>query len=167
MSKPPIPTTYPIYFTDELHRENFAKLQARYPHNDFSKNGEYRSVCYIAALPDIFKCFDLSKQVHGPFEWLWEYFADPDEYVERGETSGSTAPLTSGTWALCEIALSLWNGRECDLAKISGLDPALYLVVLQAMDLRRRAQSFDYSMFGVANLDGWYDVIVRKQEGKV
>lgn len=130
-----------IRFIDQQHEQNYNAMKLRYRYVDFDKDGEYRSTCYIAALPEIFKCFALEKQSNGPFEWLFDYYEDLEQ-MHKGKTSGNTAPLTGATWALCGIALSLWNGRGCDLSGIAGLDPELYLVVLQALDLRRRQQSF-------------------------
>lgn len=157
----------PIYFLDEQHAENFIKFPLKFPRVTFDKNGQYRATCYIAAVPEVFKCFNLDAQVHGPFDWLFEFYEDPGDFqkrAERGETTGRVGALTSQTWALCKIGLSLWNGRDCDIGTISDMDPAMYLVVLQALDLRRRAPSFDYSAYDVRRVDDWYDKILRKQD---
>lgn len=157
-----------IFFDGPKHRHNYEKMIARFKHIDFETNGEYRSTCYIAALPQIFKCFDLDKLESGPFGWLFDYFDDPSTFAERMESGGiaaSVAPLTGQTWALCKIALSLWNGRECDISDISDLDIGLYLVVLQALDLRRARPSFDYTQYAQTRF-GDYDVILRKQGAK-
>lgn len=156
-----------IYFTDAEHRQNYAALQAKFPHNDFTKNSEYRSACYLAALPGIFKCIDLKATEHGPFDFYFDYLEDPDTYIERrerGETRGDTAPLTGQTREMVRFGISLWNGGECDLSAVMDLDPNLYLVMLQAIDLRRRRPSFDYSVYEVQTIDDWDQRITRKMD---
>lgn len=116
-----------VFFANDAHRHNFNHCLEKF-HN---RSREYMATCYLAAFPEIFKCFKLELQTHGPFDW---YF----EHLEGQTTSGTTAPLTSQTTALVELALNLWNGREFDLAEgISMWDSDLYKVALQAIQLRR------------------------------
>lgn len=136
-----------IYFVDDQHRQNFEKLLVKFPDARLLGNGSYRSTCYLAALPEIFKCFTLSKQRHGPFSW-YMYLSDDEltekEYEQVKREYGATlAPLTSGTRALCELAWSLWNGHGFGVDQITEMDPDLYRVVLQALELRRRRQTID------------------------
>ncbi|GIM48470.1 hypothetical protein DNHGIG_40190 [Collibacillus ludicampi] len=84
-----------MFFVNEEHERNFDRCLAKWPGSE--RNPEYLSACYIAAHPEIFKCFDLSKQEHGPFDWYFDYLHDPDDFIQRsnkGETSGKVAPLT-------------------------------------------------------------------------
>lgn len=105
------------------------------------KARDYCAACYIGAYPEIYKCFSVEKQRHGPFDWYFDYLDDPDDFVQRrnrGETSGDTAPLTGQTRRLVELGLNLWNGRDFDLSDgLNTWDRELYLVALQAIDLRR------------------------------
>lgn len=121
------------WYANEQHKENFDKIAVKFPLA--LTNGQYRAACYIAAHPEIFKCFKLDKQINGPFDWVFARL-EPDAGLDS--STGTTAPLTGNTWALVHLALNLWNGREFDLE--SGLtlwDRDLYTVALRAMDLRR------------------------------
>lgn len=128
-----------MFFANEQHKVSFQRMAVKFP--DVKKARDYRAACYIGAYPEIFKCFALEKQVHGPFDWYFDYLEDPSDFVERrnsGETTGDPAPLTGQTRRLVELGLNLWNGYEFDLS--DGLitwDRELYLVALQAIDLRR------------------------------
>lgn len=128
-----------IFFLNKMHASNFQKLADHFPK---AKNiSDYQAACYLAALPEIFKCFSLKKQINGPFDWYFDYLDDNEDFIRRrnqGETSGDTAPLTGQTRILVELALNLWNGRVFDLTEgISTWDTDLYHVALQAIDLRR------------------------------
>ncbi|WP_198524804.1 hypothetical protein [Paenibacillus phocaensis] len=128
-----------MYFANEQHKINFQRIAAKFP--DVKKARDYCAACYIGAYPEIFKCFALEKQVHGPFDWYFDYLVDPCNFVIRrdcGETTGDTAPLTGQTRCLLELGLNLWNGRDFDLSVgLCSWDRELYLVALQAIDLRR------------------------------
>lgn len=154
-----------IFFESPKHRANYEHLKEKFSRIDFARNQQYRSTCYIAALPEIAKCYSLRKQENGPFDWLFDYLDDPDDFIkrsDRGETTGTTAPLTGQTWALCKIALSLWNGHECDISDITDMDSQLYIVVLQALDLSRRRPSLDYTQYAITRVDDGNDIIFRK-----
>ena len=119
-----------MYFTDRVHQTNFERLAGKFPQT--ATNSEYRAACYIAALPEICKCFNVEKQENGPFDWYFECI------LEGESKTGSTAPLTNRTTQLVELALNLWNGRPFDLAEgIASWDDDLYRMAMQAIDLRR------------------------------
>lgn len=128
-----------MYFVNKAHKMNFERMNEVFPRA--RKNSEYRATCYIAAHPEIFKCFAPDKQEHGPFSWYFDYLENPEDFIvrrDRGETGGDPAPLTGQTKELVELALNLWNGRACDLSfGLSIWDRDLYQVALQAIDLRR------------------------------
>lgn len=138
-----------IYFVDEQHKQNYERLQEIFNRVDFDNDGEYRSACYLAAYPGIFKCINMERVAEsGPFGFYFDYLEDPATFAERrdrGETSGDTAPLTGQTREMVRIGISLWNGGECDLSVLSYLDQKLYFVVLQAIDLRRRRPEIDFA----------------------
>lgn len=132
-----------MYFVNETHKMNFERMAEVFPRA--RKNSEYRAACYIAAHPEIFKCFVPDRQEHGPFSWYFDYLDNMEDFIarrDRGETtSGDPAPLTGQTHELVELALNLWNGRECDLSSgLSIWDRDMYRVALQAIDLRRSRQ---------------------------
>ncbi|MGG4143880.1 hypothetical protein ABEW34_12170 [Paenibacillus algorifonticola] len=130
-------STSNVYFTNEAHQGNFLKCMHQFKCN----NREYRSTCYLAAFPEIFKCFSLENQENGPFDWYFEQMQNADSANYEGSIKGNTAPLTSQTNALVHLALNLWNGNKFDLADgLSIWDTDLYKVALQAIDLRRREQ---------------------------
>ncbi|MDY7989806.1 hypothetical protein UY286_05210 [Paenibacillus polymyxa] len=128
-----------MYFVNAEHQLNFQKLAEKFP--GVRQNSEYRATCYIAAHPEIFKCFKLELQEHGPFDWYFDYLDNPDKFIElrnQGKTTGDTAPLTGQTIELVKLALNFWNGREFDLSSgIVSWDITLYQVAMQAIQLRR------------------------------
>lgn len=121
-----------IYFSNEAHQGNFQKCM----HKFVCRSNEYISTCYLAAYPEIYKCFELVQQIDSPFDW---YYACSDNIsLQEDRSTGSTAPLTGQTIALVHLALNLWNGREFDLASgLSIWDSELYTVAFQAINLRR------------------------------
>ncbi|CAM3709973.1 DUF2538 domain-containing protein [Cohnella lubricantis] len=134
-----------IHFASKQHEQNFGKLKVKFPQVD--READYRAACYIAAHPSIFKCFNAFRQKHGPFDWYFDYLEDPDDFIarrDRGLTTGDTAPLTSQSRELLELGLSLWNSYKCDMSMVMDLDKELYLVALQAIDLKRRRPTIDY-----------------------
>ncbi|WP_135554881.1 DUF6075 family protein [Paenibacillus cymbidii] len=124
-----------VYFSDEAHQENFQKCIQKFA----CHSKEYISTCYLAAHPEIHKCFELEQQENGPFDWYFDTL-DNVSFQEHRST-GSTGPLTGQTTALVHLALNLWNGREFDLASgLSTWDSELYTVALQAIHLRRHGR---------------------------
>ncbi|MCM3700344.1 DUF6075 family protein [Paenibacillus macerans] len=121
-----------VYFSNEAHKQNFQKCEQKFP----CRTKEYTSTCYLAAYPEIFKCFYLEQQEYGPFDW---YFDCLDHVsLQEHRSTGSTAPLTGQTTALVHLALNLWNGQEFDLTEgLTIWDYELYRVALQAIELRR------------------------------
>ncbi len=124
-----------IYFSNEAHQGNFQKCMNKF----VCRSKEYISTCYLAAYPEIFKCFELERQIDSPFDW---YYSCLDNIsLQEHRPTGSTAPLTGQTTALVNLALNLWNGREFDLASgLSIWDSELYIVALQAIKLRRQGE---------------------------
>lgn len=121
-----------MHFINDIHKQNYLACMNKFK----CKNREYISTCYIAAYPEIFKCFSLREQVHGPFDWYFD--ADNPETNSTPKT-GDTAPLTNQTTALIHLGLNLWNGHSFDLANgLSIWDSELYTVALQAIKLRRQ-----------------------------
>ncbi|WP_027093004.1 hypothetical protein [Cohnella thermotolerans] len=116
-----------IYFANDDHKRNFGRLIERFP--KAYSNGEYLSACYLAAYPEICKCFVLDEQEHGPFDW----------FISSDETAADeTAALTGQTWRLAELAVNLWNGRPVNLAEgIDVWDEVIFQTALQAIWLRR------------------------------
>lgn len=136
-----------IYFVNKEHQHNFDALRVKFP--NAIRESDYRSACYIAAHPGIFKCFSAFKQKNGPFDWYVEYLADPDGFADRrdkGETSGNPAPLTGQTKRLVELGLHLFNSSvPFDLGNLMDVGPDVYFVALQAIDLLRREPLIDYA----------------------
>ncbi|MBB6689948.1 DUF2538 family protein [Cohnella xylanilytica] len=134
-----------IFFANKQHQQNFGKLKVKFPLCE--RDSYYRAACYLAAHPSIFKCFNAFRQKHSPFDWIFDYLEDPDNFIarrDRGQTTGDTAPLTSQSWQLLELGLSLWNGHKCDMSFVMDLDTELYLVALQAIDLKRRSPAINF-----------------------
>ncbi|MFX3635423.1 MAG: DUF2538 family protein [Candidatus Pristimantibacillus sp.] len=136
-----------MFGNNKAHEANYILLVEKFP--AALNNAEYRSTCYIAAFPEIFKCFDLKAQIHGPFDWYFDYLDDPEDFARRaelGETSGRTGPLTGQTRELLLLGLNLWNGNPFDLASgLSRWGEEVYLLALQAIDLRRSTPTFNFT----------------------
>ncbi|MFJ2043966.1 DUF2538 family protein [Paenibacillus taichungensis] len=136
-----------MHFVNTEHQTNFEKLVQKF--NLAKSSPDYKSVCYIAAYPEIFKCFKLELQQESPFDWYYEYLDDPDTFqirCDQGKTTGSVLSLNEPMVALIELALSLWTGRGFDLSH--GIDvwiEELYDVAVQAIQLRRKSSKVQYS----------------------
>lgn len=128
-----------MFFVNSQHQLNFDSLVVKFP--QAIKENDYTAACYIAAHPEIFKCFKLDMQEDGPFDWYLDYLDDSEDFIKRrdqGKTTGDTAPLTGSTRSLVELALNFWNGYSFDLGYgLSTWDRQLYMVALQAIDLKR------------------------------
>jgi hypothetical protein len=126
-----------MHFINDVHKQNYYNCIEKFR----CINREYSSTCYLAAHPEIFKCFLLEHQVDGPFDWYFEHLeASTVPQASNTERSAKSdiAPLTGQTTALVNLALNLWNGYEFDLAEGLGIwDATLYRVALQAIELRR------------------------------
>ncbi|KQN96192.1 hypothetical protein ASF12_25600 [Paenibacillus sp. Leaf72] len=122
-----------VYFSSDAHWRNFQRCTNKFPY----RTKEYISSCYLAAYPEVFKCFELDQQEDGPFDWYFNCL-DNISLQEEHRSTGSFAPLTGQTTALFHLALNLWNGYSFDLARgLSIWDSKLYTVALQAINLRR------------------------------
>lgn len=124
---------YDVFFANQDHKKNFQSCIEKF----HCRNREYTSACFLAAYPEIFKCFSLQLQVNGPFDWYYEHLEDAPQ---SSPVQGNTAPLTGQTTALVRLGLNLWNGHEFDLAVgLATWDSELYKIALQAIDLRRNS----------------------------
>lgn len=129
--------SYNVFFVNDDHERNYQTCIQKFQ----CKNPEYSSTCYLAALPDIFKCFTLHLQVHGPFDWYFDHLYDTADSQNPtfDQPKGTISALTGQITVLVRLALNLWNGHEFDLTEgLSIWDSDLYKVALQAIDLRRR-----------------------------
>lgn len=127
---------YALFFINDDHRQNYQRCIEKFQ----CRNREYTSTCYIASVPEIFNCFSLQEQIHGPFDWYFDHLQDTGEGGDQTneEPKGNVSPLTGQTTALVRLAINLWNGYEFDLADgLSIWDSDLYKVALQAIALRR------------------------------
>lgn len=132
-------TDFAIFFVNDDHKHNYYRCIGKFQ----CRSREYSSTCYLVAHPDIFKCFLIDLQIHGPFDWYFEHihYDIETDGCSCPQKTGSTAPLTSQTNVLVHLALNLWNGNKFDLAEgLAIWDSDLYKVevALQAIDLRRR-----------------------------
>ncbi|WP_168118530.1 DUF2538 family protein [Paenibacillus sp. HB172176] len=128
-----------LYFKDDAHRQNYMKLFKRFPYC----NAEYASASYIAAIPEIFKCFSLRFQKDGPFDWYLErlnQFEDCSQPIDA-----KVEALTGQTEAMVHLAINLWNKSD-GLNLTYGLsiwDDKLYHAALQAIQIRREFMSLN------------------------
>jgi hypothetical protein len=135
-----------MHFVDTEHQTNFEKLVQKF--NLAKSSPNYEAVCYIAAHPEIFKCFKLEIQQKSPFDWYYKYLDDPDTIQKRcnqGKTTGSIYSLNESMVALIQLALSLWTWRGFDLSHaIDVWDEEIYEVAVQAIQLRRKSSKVQY-----------------------
>ncbi len=121
-----------MYFKDAEHEMNFNFLLEYYK-MEKGTNSEYEAAYYVAAVPDIFKCFneDSFKTDKNPL------FSLADYEDEQNAFSFSHQALTDSTRALCEFALSLFNGHPIDLGYIvAKTTKEFHQVLLQAINIR-------------------------------
>lgn len=93
-----------MYFTNENHKKNYHFLMKLYnlrPKDDT----QCESSIYIAAIPDIYQCFDKRLDTsRSPLYLLTEY--NQNTFVRKFIHPA----LTGSTTKLCEFGLSLYNG---------------------------------------------------------
>lgn len=134
-----------MFFVNKYHQLNFEFLQHLFPssYNDL----EYKSACYITAVPMIFSKID--DVVHGfesPLDWITDYhskymkqFNDEsnEEYEERINVNVEY-DLTFSMQELGRLGLNLFNGYDHFnlMSCIKTLDEENILVLKTAIDIR-------------------------------
>ena len=129
-----------MYFVNEDHKDNYFVLMGMYgliPGQD----SEYEAAIYIAAYPEIFRAYDLKalklqvkSEALGPIFYLMDDDFNPPH---------RTGALTSTTWALCDVAHSLFNGYRIGLDDVFGSigsSPEALKVFVQACDIRTKGK---------------------------
>lgn len=132
-----------MYFMDEQHSENYDLLYDHFMIGRF-KDTQWLATIYIAAVPEIFKCFNTSvKDMSQSSSPLYE-LTDKDE---EGKLVFAAPGLTGSTARLCEVGLSLFNGYPIDLDGVFGsvAYPLLVKVFFTACAIR--ADHNLYSLF--------------------
>jgi hypothetical protein len=91
-----------MFFIDKEHENNFNKMMDLY---DLSvgQDVEYESAIYVAAHPEVFKCYDLNKLdiEFGPLGCLL-----------NGDDTHDVGALTGTTRALVEMGHALYGGNQ-------------------------------------------------------
>lgn len=104
-----------MYFIDNKHKRNFETLLFRYPEYK-RKNLEYLPTLYLAAFPEIYKCIDINKITgEDPGATPLMQLTNWDE--EENKLIVSHEALTSGTRAMVQVGLSLFNGYPINLGR--------------------------------------------------
>jgi hypothetical protein len=125
-----------MYFLNEEHESNFAKLIDQYCGGVWLSDVQYAANCYIAAVPDIYELLEGAKKTSGgPLTRLIEYKENDDEVLEMVP---SHPGLTGSTTNLLEIGMSLYNGHLVDLDYTFVPDYAQ--VVIQACKIRYKLE---------------------------
>lgn len=124
-----------MYFINDEHQYNYERFMSHYGLGQ-GVNGQYESQIYIAAIPDIFKCFDQIEKIDvndgGPLYLL-------ADWSEEKETFSLSHPaLTGATTRLTEVGLSLYNGHPIGLDDVFGsvVQEDLLKALFQAMKIR-------------------------------
>lgn len=117
-----------MYFANNEHLENYKWLMQLYALSP-GKDLEYEANIYIAAYPEIFKCFrkDHIDLGCGP---LADIFDD-----ERGHNA---AALTGSTIRMVDLGMSLYNDYQVSVAEIicAVNDEKLFDVCIEAIRIR-------------------------------
>lgn len=133
-----------IYFLDDDHQQNFEKVLSRWP--VAARNTEYRTACYILAVPMIFeKVGSIIEEFENPVDWIWRWewkytLSKLEEYqdVEDDDETEITYDLTGSMVQLGKFSLNVWNSYEhFNLMQcIASLDEENYEVLKCAMEMR-------------------------------
>ncbi|HFJ9332377.1 TPA: hypothetical protein ACGW5B_005888 [Bacillus paranthracis] len=115
-----------MFFVDKEHEVNFDKMMDLYDLS-IGQDVEYESAIYIAAHPEIFKCYDLNKldTEFGPLGCLLK-----DENVHN------IGALTGTTRSLVEVGQSLYNGYKTSVADVVCYGDEMFVVFKQACEIR-------------------------------
>ncbi|BCD33082.1 hypothetical protein bcgnr5371_60130 [Bacillus cereus] len=118
-----------IFYADVEHEINFKKMMDLYDLS-LGQNAEYESAIYVAAHPEIFKCYDLDKlnTNYGPLGCL---LFEVEESVHH-----NAGALTGTSRALAEAGLSLFNGHQVSVADIVTRGEEMLGVFMQACNIR-------------------------------
>lgn len=148
-------------FLDSAHEANYTRLAKKYP--SVNTASDYRSACYIIALPEIFEhvgdpndlddwlfswCYDYTT-VEVKEDEEWDYSKDGRYYRRDCETDddgesvkGSRfGALSGGARYLTLAAMELFNDTKgFRLGDITGMDDRLFKVFIRACQIRRGAK---------------------------
>lgn len=119
-----------MYFINQEHEKNFYGLKEFYGPGK-SKDLQYQSNFYIAAVPDLFDLLDkqqIKRATGSPMSSLIDYSEKKRGLIPVHEG------LTGSTTQLLEIALSLFNGHLCSLDRKPSKE--FGEVILQAIKIR-------------------------------
>ncbi|KAB2491186.1 hypothetical protein F8158_28225 [Bacillus cereus] len=124
-----------MYFSSDEHERNFQKLLEEREINEIGQTPDYETVLYIAAYPEIYKCFDwnIYKTEFSPLAALI-FYEDGMQGVNPGALTGSTLPLV-------KAGQSLFNGYKVDLSDLPLYNEELFEVFFQACKLRWKKES--------------------------
>ncbi|NIK16587.1 hypothetical protein BDD39_003236 [Saccharococcus thermophilus] len=122
-----------MYFTDDQHKQNYWYLMNLYGLKQ-GGNVEYEASIYIAAYPEIFKCFgEKISTEFGPLAYLLD-----EELAQEG--NHNIGALTGTTRRLVQFGMSLYNGFPVSLADVSMLGEEEFNVLMQAIAIRSKRQ---------------------------
>ncbi|MFC4182372.1 hypothetical protein [Saccharococcus thermophilus] len=122
-----------MYFLNEDHKKNYWYLMNLYGLKQ-GEDVEYEASIYIAAYPEIFKCFvEKISTEFGPLVYL----SSEETAVEYGHNYGA---LTGTTRRLVGFGMSLYNGFPVSLADVSMLGEEELNVLMQAIAIRSKRQ---------------------------
>lgn len=117
-----------MYFASVGHRKNYMLLMNLYKLKK-NQDVEYEANIYIAAYPDIFKCFILEKLdlSFGPLT----VFLGEKEFHNTGALTGTTIRMIN-------LGMSLYNGHEIGLNEIIGSinNDEVFNVCIEAIRIR-------------------------------
>lgn len=134
-----------LFFINDEHRENFDLMQRAFPvsYSDL----EYKSACYISALPMIF--YKFSHEIYDydvPIDWMinWQKKHLPQEHDESNEMFAERTQievnydLTHSMQELGKLALNLFNRYEYFnlMDCLNSLDDVNVDVLKVAIDVR-------------------------------
>lgn len=123
-----------MYFTNDKHKINYETLMDIYKLKK-GENVQYESTIYVAAIPEIFNCFDIKTldTWSSPLFSLMRWDDKQEKFII------ASPALTGSTSRLVEFALSCYNGHSIDLNDIlsSVVNDTLFQVLVETMKIRK------------------------------
>ncbi|MDW1598480.1 hypothetical protein R7D98_23240 [Vibrio sp. Vb2911] len=120
-----------MFFIDKEHEDNFNKLMELY-NLVVGENVEYESAIYIAAHPEVFKCYNLEhlNTSSGPLIPLIDGY-DEEELHDAGALTGTTR-------ALVELGHALYGRNQMDIVDVCIRGEETFEVFVQACRIRAK-----------------------------
>lgn len=124
-----------MYFVNDSHKENYWKMMEMFGLNP-GESVQYESSIYVAAYPDIFRCFNDGRPQSTSYSPLFELMRWDE--VENCNIPGHAA-LTGTTSKMVDFGFSCYNGHRVSMDIVmDGLSNEVFEVMIQALKVRAK-----------------------------